>query len=162
MQLFRKPDWATCIATTMNSVDAFDKAAGWTDAQEEAIRIEDQGDWHHTPSESSSLCSHCPRSAVAVIVVPVRSSSDMLSLSLFSALCSHCSLTIYMPSTRDSGMPPRSRIDSFFHWLALTLSRSRSHIVSLSQRLTLTMTHPHIHLLSHFLAVSVTRESETV
>ena len=135
VQLFRNPDWATCIATTMNSVNAFDEAAGWTDAQEEAIRIEDQGDWHHTPSESSSLCSHCPRSAVAVIVVPVRSSSDMLSLSLFSALCSHCSLTIYMPSTRDSGMPPRSRIDSFF-----TLSRSHiaplplSHCVAVSYK----------------------------
>jgi len=138
VQLFRKPDWATCIATTMNSVNAFDEAAGWTDTQQEAIRIEDEGDWHHTPSESSSLCSHCPRSAVAVIVVPVRSSSDMLSLSLFSALCSHCSLTIYMPSTRDSGMPPRSRIDSFFHIgslshcpaPALTLCRCRNDSLS--------------------------------
>ena len=95
----------------MNSVNAFDEAAGWTDTQQEAIRIEDEGDWHHTPSESSSLCSHCPRSAVAVIVVPVRSSSDMLSLSLFSALRSHCSLTIYMPSTRDSGTSAGSRIE---------------------------------------------------
>ena len=53
LQLFRKPDWAhdwaTCIATTMNSVNAFDEAAGWTDTQQEAIRIEDEGDWHHTP-----------------------------------------------------------------------------------------------------------------